>query len=102
MPLYPARPEDLPAAAALVNSAYRGETSRQGWTTEADYIEGQRTDVASLEADLDANPGARLMLYRETPDAELLGCVWLEPTVHRGGQWVGFHHGPSSSVRRAN
>ena len=31
-----------------MNSAYRGETSRQGWTTEADYIEGQRTDAATL------------------------------------------------------
>lgn len=80
MPLYPAAPEDLPAAAALVNSAYRGETSRQGWTTEADYIEGQRTDVASLTADLAANAGARLMLYRDAPGGELLGCVWLEPT----------------------
>lgn len=90
MPLYPAGPQDLPAAAALVNSAYRGETSRQGWTTEADYIEGQRTDVASLTADLAANPGARLMLYRDGSGAELLGCVWLEPTGDAAVWYLGM------------
>jgi GNAT superfamily N-acetyltransferase len=61
-----------------VNSAYRGETSRQGWTTEADYIDGQRTDAETLARDLEETPGARVMLLREA--GELLGTVWLEPT----------------------
>jgi ribosomal protein S18 acetylase RimI-like enzyme len=30
---------------ALVNSAYRGDSSRAGWTTEADLLDGQRTDA---------------------------------------------------------
>jgi len=79
MPLYPATPAELPAAAALVNSAYRGEVSRQGWTTEADYINGQRTDVAVLAGDLAANPDAKLLLFRDAPGSDLLGTVWLEP-----------------------
>jgi len=79
MPLYLAQAADIPAVAALVNSAYRGETSRKGWTTEADYIGGQRTDEASLRKDLAAQPAARLLLFRDAPEAELLGCVWLEP-----------------------
>lgn len=79
MPLYPAGPADLPAVAALVNSAYRGESSRRGWTTEADLIGGQRTDPGSLAADLAASPGARLLVLREAPDGAPLGCVWLEP-----------------------
>jgi N-acetylglutamate synthase-like GNAT family acetyltransferase len=79
MPLYLAQPADLPAVADLVNSAYRGETSRRGWTTEADYIGGQRTDPDSLRRDLAAEPEARLLLFREAPDGDLLGCVWLEP-----------------------
>jgi len=79
MPLYLAQAADIPAVAALVNSAYRGETSRQGWTTEADYIGGQRTDEASLLKDLADKPDARLLLFRDEPGAELLGCVWLEP-----------------------
>jgi len=86
MPLYPAASADLPAVAALVNSAYRGEVSRQGWTTEADYMDGQRTDAKTLAADLAANPRARLLLLRDAPDAELLGTVWLEP-VAAGEAW---------------
>ena len=80
MPLYEARADELAAVAALVNSAYRGEASRQGWTTEADYIDGQRTDAATLAADLAANPAARLLVLRDGPDRDLLGSVWLEPT----------------------
>lgn len=80
MPLYEATAADLPAVAALVNSAYRGETSRQGWTTEADYIDGQRTDADTLAQDLAGTPGARLLMLRDAPEGELLGTVWLEPT----------------------
>ena len=77
MLLVQAPPADLPAAAVLVNSAYRGESSRQGWTTEADYVDGQRTDPATLAADLAATPGARLMLFKVGD--EIRGTVWLEP-----------------------
>src|SRR3954468_19325570 len=41
----PATTTDAPAVAALVESAYRGDSSRAGWTTEADLLGGQRTDV---------------------------------------------------------
>ena len=36
--------DDVAAIVDLVQSAYRGEVSRQGWTTEADLLDGQRTD----------------------------------------------------------
>lgn len=51
----PARADDVDAVVALVESAYRGESSRAGWTTEADLLDGQRTDadeVASVLPDL--------------------------------------------------
>ena len=35
---------------ALVESAYRGESSRAGWTTEADFLDGQRTDAEEVTA----------------------------------------------------
>ncbi len=85
MPLFPAEPADLPAIAELVNSAYRGEGSRLGWTTEADYIDGQRTDVQALQADLAANPDARILMLRDEGGV-LLGTVWLEP-VEGGETW---------------
>lgn len=43
-----AQSADLPALVELVNSAYRGDSSRKGWTTEADILDGQRTDVEML------------------------------------------------------
>lgn len=78
MELAPATVSDLPALASLVNSAYRGDGAHQGWTTEAGYIEGQRTDAAILAADLKADPDARLLVHRDTA-GEPLACVWIEP-----------------------
>ena len=45
--------DDLPRIVELVNSCYRGEYSKTGWTTEADLLDGQRTDVDSLREFLD-------------------------------------------------
>lgn len=47
--------DDIPDLLTLVQSAYRGDSSRVGWTTEADLLDGQRTDAEALAADL-ANP----------------------------------------------
>jgi len=79
VPLTPAADADLEAVAALVNSAYRGETSRQGWTTEADYLDGQRTDAETLRQQLASDPNAVLLTWRDDPEGPLLGTAWLEP-----------------------
>lgn len=73
---------DLPAIAALVNSAYRGDSSRRGWTTEADLLGGQRTDPAMLADDLARAPRASLWIASALPDAPPLGCVWLDLSDH--------------------
>lgn len=39
---------DVSAVVELVESAYRGEASRAGWTTEADLLDGQRTDELEI------------------------------------------------------
>ena len=39
---------DAPTIVALVNAAYRGESSRAGWTTEADLLDGVRTQDAEI------------------------------------------------------
>lgn len=75
-----ARPEDAPALAALVNSAYRGDSSRRGWTTEVDLVGGQRTDAATLRALL-AAPGNVVLLL--TVQGELHGCVLLQRKSER-------------------
>ncbi|MGN6422680.1 MAG: GNAT family N-acetyltransferase [Asticcacaulis sp.] len=78
MSLTLATPADLPAVVALVNSAYRGDSAKQGWTHEADLLGGQRIDIEGLSLDLE-KPGARLGVWRDSPDGDILACVWLEP-----------------------
>ncbi len=70
---------DIPELHALIESAYRGEASRDGWTTEADFLDGQRTDADELST-LITGPATRLLLAHR--DGLLVGCVLLreEPT----------------------
>jgi ribosomal protein S18 acetylase RimI-like enzyme len=67
---------DAAVLVQLVNSAYRGEKSKQGWTTEADLLDGQRTDEAAIIDQL-KKPGAVLLKY-EAPGGALQACVYLE------------------------
>lgn len=75
----PARPEEAQAIANLVNSAYRGESSRAGWTTEADLLEGQRTDAESLRESL-TDPRSTFLLLRDEA-SHIIGCINLEHTL---------------------
>jgi ribosomal protein S18 acetylase RimI-like enzyme len=68
--------DDVPAVVALVESAYRGEASRVGWTTEADLLDGQRTDPDSVRA-IVASTTAYLLLARDGA-GELVACCQLE------------------------
>jgi ribosomal protein S18 acetylase RimI-like enzyme len=52
---------DSDAVVSLVTSAYRGDASRAGWTTEADLLDGPRIDAELLAEDL-ANPDGRVIL----------------------------------------
>jgi ribosomal protein S18 acetylase RimI-like enzyme len=63
---------DARAIAELVESAYRGEPSRAGWTTEADLLDGQRTDLDEVR-ELIFDPAARLTLAHE--GTSLIGCI---------------------------
>jgi ribosomal protein S18 acetylase RimI-like enzyme len=69
--------EDIPALVSLMNRAYRGETSRQGWTTEAHLIAGeQRTDENDLQQVL-RKPGSVILKYTNDKN-QLIGCVNLQ------------------------
>jgi len=66
---------DVPRIVALVESAYRGDVSRQGWTTEADFLDGQRTDPLGVAALVD-KPLNRILCAEK--DGNLLACCHLE------------------------
>jgi ribosomal protein S18 acetylase RimI-like enzyme len=71
-----AQPTDVAAIVALVESAYRGDASKQGWTTEADMLDGQRTDPSSVGGLL-VKPDSRVLLA-ESEQGELLACAHIE------------------------
>ncbi len=71
--------EDVTPLVALVESAYRGDASRVGWTTEADLLDGQRTDPHSMSGII-ARRGSVIVLA-ERGD-ELLACANLERQEH--------------------
>lgn len=67
--------DDIDALIVLVESAYRGDASRKGWTTEADMLDGQRIDREGLVT-LVSNPDARLVIVER--DAVLVACCELQ------------------------
>ncbi|MFD5271852.1 GNAT family N-acetyltransferase [Streptomyces sp. NPDC058335] len=69
---------DVDALVALVDSAYRGDASRAGWTTEADLLEGQRTDPEGV-LEVIKSPGTRVLTVEQA--GRIVACCQLE---HRG------------------
>lgn len=77
----PAVHADLAALHALIESAYRGDSARQGWTHEADLLGGQRTDSAMLGTIIDDPDQQILVAVDEAIDgATIIGCVQIART----------------------
>jgi len=69
--------KDIAAITQLLNSAYRGESSRKGWTTEADLIGGElRTDEKNLQQVMELE-GSVVLKY-STEKSDIIGCVNLQ------------------------
>ena len=88
--------DDIPDLVALVTSAYRGDASRAGWTTEADLLDGNRIVPEVLLADI-ARPRSRILLagdgnallgcahVAEEDGAGYFGMFAVRPELQRGG-----------------
>ena len=87
---------DIPALTSLINRSYRGDSSRAGWTTEADLLNGKRIDEAGLIQLLN-NPDSLILIarsdetilatihaHRET-DTVHFGLFAVEPSLQGGG-----------------
>lgn len=113
MPLAIATAADIDEVVTLVESAFRGEASRAGWTTEADLLDGRRTGPDEIGAIL-ADPGQRVLLDRDDAgrlrasvvvsrdgDAAWFGMLAVVPTLQGAGtgrrvlseteRWVRHH-----------
>ena len=81
---------DIPALIKLVTSAYRGEASQQGWTTEADLLDGQRIDADMLQADMlqadPAQPDSMILIAEK--QSGLIACAHI--AVEHGAGYFGM------------
>jgi ribosomal protein S18 acetylase RimI-like enzyme len=66
---------DVAALVGLIDSAYRGEASQEGWTSEAHLLDGQRTDAEAVRAVV-RGPGSAVLVAEA--GGLLAGCCQLE------------------------
>jgi ribosomal protein S18 acetylase RimI-like enzyme len=66
--------DDAASLEILINSAYRGESSKQGWTTEAHLLQDKRITKGELEELIDKEENS---ILKYTSDNTLIACVLL-------------------------
>jgi len=72
--------QDIPELNILVNSAYRGESSKKGWTTEEHLLGGIRTDEGDLSELLQKE---NVIILKYTESGKIIGSVYLEKQVDK-------------------
>lgn len=78
-----AKSADIPALSTLINSAYRGEISKLGWTHEAALLEGPRLNAETLAAEVIQPGSVRLWFTSERicADAYYSGDMKIGPIL---------------------
>jgi ribosomal protein S18 acetylase RimI-like enzyme len=76
VPLQLATDMDLPAIVAIMNAAFRGTDGGRGWSTEAGYITGERTNESLLSEEIAG--GAQYLVAKNDLTSALDGCVSLQ------------------------
>jgi GNAT superfamily N-acetyltransferase len=74
-----AREADCDSLVTLINSSYRGELSRQGWTNENELVSGPRTNSEKVLDMITGDKYVCLVFFGES-DKILKGCIHL---VHK-------------------
>lgn len=73
--------DDIPQLEKLINSAYRGEESKKGWTTEAYLLEGKRINADGIKKII--NEPDAVILKCCNDDNNLVGCVYLKKNENK-------------------
>lgn len=76
----PAVKQDAEALESFINGAYRGDAAKQGWTTEADLLDGTRTDADMIRDILDRDDTEMLLML---DGEEIVACVELRKEGHK-------------------
>jgi len=74
--------QDVAPISRVLNSAYRGEASKQGWTTEAHLIAGETRANENMLTEILLMPGS-VMLVMENEQEEIIGTMNLQ---HHGNK----------------
>lgn len=80
-----ARADDVETIVALVESAYRGDASRVGWTTEADMLDGRRTGADDVLAQITRSQSVILLAEQS---GRLVACAHV--AVEDGAGYFGM------------
>ncbi|MCY1672451.1 GNAT family N-acetyltransferase [Novosphingobium sp. SL115] len=92
-----AGPEDVPALRSLVESCYRGDSARQGWTHEADLLNDERTsnaevahavaatDMCVLLAEIDGKLAGTVSVTCVGKACAYLGMLCVAPALQAAG-----------------
>jgi len=83
----PATLDDVGALVELIESAYRGDASRVGWTTEADLLDGRRTGPEDVAACI-ARPHNLMLLAVDESGADILACAHI--AIEDGAGYFGM------------
>jgi ribosomal protein S18 acetylase RimI-like enzyme len=70
------RPADADTLTALIRSAYRGDDSRAGWTSEADLVEGERINAGQVRAMI-TDAGSLMLVGEDTDNEQIVACCQL-------------------------
>lgn len=70
-----AAPADVESLVRLIRSAYRGESSRQGWTSEADLVGGDRISAEQVLAMIEG-PDSIMLVFDEGDS--IIACCHVE------------------------
>lgn len=76
---------DISSIVQLVESAYRGDLSKQGWTTESDFIKGQRTDAKEVSEHITAADSVIILCFDHD---QLVASVQIKKSNQQA--WLGM------------
>jgi len=76
---------DVPIILRLIGSTYRGDESRKGWTTEADFLVGDRIDATGVLDKLSDSNGVMLLASAANAPDTVIACCELLGRTNKSG-----------------
>lgn len=79
---------DIPQLHAIIELCYRGEESKNGWTTETNFLGGIRSTEEIVKREMEIR-GGKFLKYTDA-DGKINGCVYVLLTPEAAKVYIGF------------